>query len=132
MAINTAGTYLKYSTDGTLYNTLSPILSYPDMGSTPSKLDTTDLSALKMKTSIHGLQEVPDLTFEANYDKTVYSTIKALIGVQKLKLEFGETGADGAFTWEGTVDVYANGDGVDAVRKMTINCSAETEIVFAE
>lgn len=131
MAINTAGTYLKTSTDGVAYTILCPILDYPDMGATPSKLDTTDLSALKMKTSINGLQEAPDLTFSANYDKTIYTTIKGLVGVQKLKLEFGEDGIDGAFTWDGEVSVYATGDGADAVRKMTITCSAETEIVFA-
>ena len=54
------------------------IISYPDLGSTPSKLDTTDLSATKYKTSILGLQEAPDLVFECNYDKEAYLSISAM------------------------------------------------------
>ena len=47
------------------------------------------------------------------------------------ELEFGTAGADGIFTWNGNVSVYANGAGVDEVRKMTLTLSSETEIVFA-
>ena len=39
--------------------------------------------------------------------------------------------ADGNFTWKGEVSVFVNGAGVDEVRKMTVTCSAETEIAFA-
>lgn len=131
MAINTTSTTLKYSTDGTSYTKLCDITNYPDLGSTPSKLDTTDLSQTKYKTSILGLQESPDLTFEANYDKTAYTTIAGLEGTTYyIKLEFGEDGTYGAFTWQGQISVYANGGGVDEVRKMTIVTSAETEIDF--
>ena len=132
MAISTAITTLSYSTDsGVTYNKLVDITNYPDMGATPSKLDTTDLSASKFKTSILGLQELPDLTFEANYTKIAYDTIDSLTGTYKFKLEFGTAGADGIFTWNGQVKIYANGAGVDEVRKMTLTLSAETEIVFA-
>ena len=128
MAVSTAGTTLLYSTDGTTFTKLLDITSYPDLGSTPAKLDTTDLSALKFKTSILGLQEVPDLTFEANYDETVYSTISALTDTYDFKLEFGASGADGAFTWEGSISIFVMGGGVDEVRKMQVTLSAETEI----
>lgn len=130
MALTTAKTYLKYSTDdGVTYNELCKIINYPDMGSTPSKLDTTDLSAVKFKTSILGLQELPDLVFEANYDKDEYATIDALTDTYKFKLEFGTDGIDGAFTWDGKVQIFAVGGGVDEVRKMQIILSAQTEIV---
>lgn len=130
MALSTQVTTLNYkSTEGGVYAKLVDITSYPDLGSAPSKLDTTDLSATKFKTSILGLQEVPDLTFEANYDKTVYNTISALSGEQFFQLVFGT--ADGTFTWKGQVAVYANGGGVDEVRKMTIVLSASTPIKFA-
>lgn len=130
MAVNTAGTILKYSTDGLLFNELCPIISYPDMGSTPTKIDITDLSALKFKKSMLGLQEVPDLTFEANYDKTAYTTISALNATYTFNLEFGDAGADGIFEWEGQIQIYANGGAPDEARKMTLTCSAETEITM--
>ena len=127
MATTTANTILNYSVDGTLFNKLVDIVSYPDMGSAPSKLDSTDLSATKFKTSILGLQEVPDLTFEANYDKTAYDLISGLTDVYELQLIFND-GADGGLEWSGQVSVFINGGGVDEIRKMTVTCSAETEI----
>jgi hypothetical protein len=129
MAVSTANTILSYSSDGTTFNKLVDITNYPDLGATPSKLDTTDLTAKKFKTSILGLQEIPDLTFEANYDKDAYALIDSLTDTYTFKLEFGENGEDGTFTWDGQVSVYAVGGGVDEVRKMTVTCSAETEIV---
>lgn len=129
MAVSTANTILSYSSDGTTFNKLVDITNYPDLGATPSKLDTTDLTAKKFKTSILGLQEIPDLTFEANYDKDAYALIDSLTDTYTFKLEFGENGEDGTFTWDGQVSVYAVGAGVDEVRKMTVTCSAETEIV---
>lgn len=130
MAITTAGTTLYKSTDGVSYTKLVDILSYPDMGSAPSKLDTTDLSATTFKTSILGLQETPDLTFECNYDETAYNTINGLTASNYyFRLAFGT--ADGKFEWQGQVKVYANGGGVDEVRKMTVVLSASTPITFA-
>ena len=131
MAVSTAKTFLMYkATEGaTEYVKLLDITNYPDMGSTPNKLDTTDLSAEKFKTSILGLQELPDLTFEANYDKTVFATINALNGSYPFQLQFGEDGADGKFSWTGQIRIFAMGGGVDEVRKMQVTLSAETEIL---
>lgn len=135
MAISTAKTYLMYKgKDGTpsTFEMLCPITNYPDMGSTPSKLDTTDLSAEKFKTSILGLQEAPDLTFEANYDKTLFTKINGLSGkTYAFELQFGADGTEGKFDWDGQVVAYVTGGGVDEVRKMTIVVSAETEITPA-
>ena len=131
MALSTANTTLHYcATQGGIYNELCAITSYPDLGSTPSKLDTTDLSATVFKTSILGLQEVPDLTFEANYDEAKYNTISALTGTYWFNLKFGTDGADGIFEWSGQIRIYVNGGRVDEVRKMTIVLSASTPITF--
>lgn len=116
------------TTAGVALASLSPIVNYPDTGSAPSKLDTTDLSQPKYKTHIFGLQEAGDLTFEANYDETIMLAINALTGTYAFQLQFGSL--DGAFTWEGQVSCFANGAGVDEVRKMTITCSASTPIEF--
>ena len=131
MAISTAITTLKYkATSAGTYAKLVDIINYPDLGSSPSKLDTTDLSQPTYKTSILGLQEMPDLTFECNYDKTAFTTLKSLEGgTLWFQLMFGS--ADGAFTWTGQLSVYANGAGVDEVRKMTVTVSTATPIVFA-
>lgn len=128
MAVSTQTTTLFSGTDGVAFTKLLDITSYPDLGSAPSKLDTTDLSATKFKTSILGLQEVPDLTFEANYDKTAYTAISAMTTKRYFRLSFGS--ADGKFEWQGQIAVYANGGGVDEVRKMTVVLSAETPITF--
>lgn len=117
------------TTVGGTYSKLVDIIGYPDMGSTPSKLDTTDLSQPTYKTSILGLQELPDLTFEATYDEAVYNTISALTAMYYFQLKFGV--GDGQFNWEGQCRIFANGGGVDEVRKMTITLSASTPIVFA-
>lgn len=132
MAVNTSNTILKYSTDGTTFTKVADITSYPDLGASPSKLDTTTLTATKFKTSILGLQEIPDLTFEALYDDASYDAIVALEGDDlKFKLEFGTAGADGVFTWDGQISVFTMGGSADEVRMMTITCSAETPIVKA-
>lgn len=130
MAVNTANTILKSSTTETgTYTKLVDIKSYPDLGSTPNKLDTTDLSVTSIKTSILGLQELGDLTYECNYTKAAYDTLKALEGTTMwFQLEFGEDGVDGKFRWSGQVSVFAAGGGVDEVRGMTLTLSAETEI----
>lgn len=133
MATSTAQTFLMYkATSEATYTKLLDITNYPDMGATPSKLDATDLSAVKFKTSILGLQEIPDLTFEANYDEDDYATISALEGdLLFLELQFGTDGADGKFDWKGKVSIFAMGGGVDEVRKMQVTVSAETAITVA-
>ena len=117
------------TTAGVALAKLVDINNYPDMGSTPSKLDTTTLTEPKYKTSIFGLQEIPDLTFECNYDETKYATIAGLMGTYYFQILFGTS--DGVFSWSGGVSVFATGGGVDEVRKMTVTCSAITPIVFA-
>lgn len=131
MPLTTANTKLFYSTDnGATYTALVDILNYPDLGSTPAKIDTTDLSQTVFKTSILGLQEIPDLVFEANYDEAKFATISALNGNYKFKLEFGDAGVDGKYGWEGQVRVFVMGGGIDEVRKMQLTLSASTPITI--
>lgn len=128
-ATSTANTILKSSaTSDGVFAKLVDIISYPDLGSEPNKLDTTTLSATKFKTNILGLQEAPDLSFEALYDEDAYTTISTMNGTHFFELHFGDDGADGIFAWSGGITVFITGGGVDEVRKMTIVVSAETEI----
>lgn len=130
MAISTATTTLNYKLlEGDTFSKLVDIISYPDLGSAPSKLDSTDLTQASYKTSIFGLQETPDLTFECNYDEDAFDEVNSLTGSKYFfQLVFGTN--DGAFTWEGQIRVYANGGGVDEVRKMTVILSASTPVTF--
>lgn len=130
MATSTAGTILKYSTlPATTYAKLIDIVTYPDFGSAPSKLDTSTLTLEKFKTSILGLQEIPDLTFECNFDDTEYAKVQALEGTDLgFQIDFG---GSGTITWQGQVSIFIVGGGVDEVRKCTLTLSATTEFVFA-
>lgn len=131
MALSTAKTYLFYDSSATATPTwtkLVDIINYPDLGSTPAKIDTTDLSQDKYKTNILGLQESPDLTFEANYDETAYELIDGLTGEHDFQLHFGTAGADGLFQWTGNISIFVMGAGVDESRKMQITVSASTPI----
>lgn len=114
---------------GVAYAKLVDILNYPDLGSAPSKLDTTTLSDPKYKTNMLGLQETPDFSFECNYDETKINTIAGLTGNYGFQLVFGTT--DGQFTWNGQVQAFAVGGGVDEVRKMNVITSASSAVVFA-
>lgn len=113
---------------GSAFTSLASITGYPDLGATPNKLDATDLSALESKESIFGLQDIPDLTFECNYNEDAYSTIDSMTDEYTFLLEFNDAGEDGMFIWNGHVSIYVVGGGVDEVRKMTLVCSAESEI----
>lgn len=111
---------------GGTFTKLADIITYPDLGASPSKLDTTDLSQPKYKTNIFGLIEAPDMTFECNYDETIYQAINALTAEYFFELLFGAS--DGLFTWKGQVMAFTSGSGVDEVRKMTIVTSTSTGI----
>ncbi|HZJ99729.1 MAG TPA: hypothetical protein VFC79_06970 [Tissierellaceae bacterium] len=131
MAVATMNTILKYKLEDEFVK-LVDIKEYPDMGSEPEKIDTTTLSELRMRTSINGLQDAPDLAFMANYDKTAYELIDGLVGEQEFQLELGEDGVDGKFGWTGEVSVYLTGSGVNEVREMNISVSASTPILLVE
>lgn len=130
MPISTAKTYLFYDSDGAgTMAKLVDIIDFPDLGATPAKIDTTTLSETIHRTNILGLQDLPDLTFTANYDKTIYELILTLTGDQDFELHFGENGVDGKFSWTGQISVFVTGGGVDEARQMQITVSASTTIV---
>src|SRR6056297_1591244 len=114
MALSTAGTYLFYDATGSgTFAKLLDIINYPDMGSTPTRIDTTDLSQTEYMTNILGLQDTPDLTFEANYDATKYAEIKALTDSYDFQIHFGTDGVDGKYQWEGDIKIFIMGGGVN-------------------
>lgn len=95
----------------------------------------------KSKIGVPGIQNNDAMTFDANYDPTDYQTLKALAdGTAKhFAIYFGgtedngvvtPTGADGKFTFDGILDVYVTGGGVNEGRSMQISITPTTDFAF--
>lgn len=126
---------------GTLtYSKVCDIKSYPDLGGSPDLIDMTTLSN-KSKIGVPGIQNNDAMTFDANYNPTVYASLQALAdGTAKhWAVYFGATvsgttvtpdGSDGKFTFDGILDVFVTGGGVNEGRSMTITITPTTDIEF--
>lgn len=115
---NTSMTYLKVY-EGSAYTDLFPVKSTPDLGSAPSKLETTDLSSTR-KEYIQGLQDSDDLEFTCNYIKANYDKALKLVGkMGYFRLDYGEDGAEGQTWIKGTPYCFKTGSEADAVREFT-------------
>ena len=144
MATSTYKTFLMVgSTSGspatTTYSKLVDIISFPDMGGAPERIDVTTLSD-KMRHYVNGVQDVGDnMDFVANYDKTDYTPVKAQQRYTKTySVWFGgtessgtvtPTGSEGKFDFDAELSVYVNGGGVNDPRHMTISMALQSDIV---
>lgn len=139
MAISTYKIFLMVSEDGTKYDKLIDIKSFPDLGGAPEMLETTTLSDA-MQTYIPGIQSLDALEFEANYTKDDFAKLKAMEGTEKqYAVWFGgtgegetltPTGSDGKFKFKGQLSVYPVGSGVNEVVNMNINIAPSTPITL--
>lgn len=140
MATSSYKTFLMHSTDGTDYTKLAPIKNYPDLGGEPEMLETTTLED-GVATNIVGIQSSDSKTFTMNYDKTVYTSLKALEGSEQyFAVWFGgtlnsdgtvtPTGSEGKFEFKGTISTYATGHGVNEVREMVSSIAVAGQIAF--
>ena len=130
-AVSTIGTVLKFGTTSGSLTQLCKITSYPDLIGEPNLLETTDLEDTQ-QTFIAGVKSAENMQFEANYTSEVWETLKANEGVAGyFALEFGASGADGIFNWQGAYTLGKGGEGVDEVRKMTINIAPTTPVTKA-
>ena len=137
MAISTYKVFLMTSTDGSTYEKLTDIKSFPDLGGAPEMLETTTLSD-SMQTYIPGIQNLDALEFGANYTKEDFTKLKALEGKEQYYAVWlggtGEgstltpTGSDGKFKFKGQLAVYPVGGGVNEVVDMNINIAPSTPI----
>lgn len=139
MAISTYKIFLMVSEDGSKYDKLIDIKSFPDLGGAPEMLETTTLSDA-MQTYIPGIQSLDALEFEANYTKADFAKLKAMEGTEKqYAVWFGgtgegetltPTGSDGKFKFKGQLSVYPVGSGVNEVVNMNINIVPSTPITL--
>lgn len=131
-AVSTIKTILEVSSDGTTWDKLCPIKSYPALGGAPDQLETTDLED-ESQTFVNGVQSMDTMEFKANYTLTTYKAVKAKADTPlKYRLKMGKDGVDGVATWEGEHSVYVNDGEVNGVREMTITVSPSTKIDIAE
>ena len=137
MAINTYGTYLMHSSDGTTYSKLLDIKDYPDLISPPDNLDATTLSD-DMRVYIPGIKDNSGaLEFTANYSAADFAAIQALEGTEGyFAIWFGEKagtpdGSMGKFSFKGYPYASKVGAGVNEVSEMTVGIIPSTVITFA-
>lgn len=138
---STYKTYLMVGTGSPLsYSEVCPIKSYPDLGGAPDLIDMTTLSN-KSKIGVPGIQNNDAMTFEANYNPTVYNELLAYADgtARNWAVYFGASisgstvtpdGSDGKFTFQGLFDVFVAGGGVNEGRSMTITITPTTDIAF--
>ena len=141
MAISTYKIFLMVSEDGSKYDKLIDIKSFPDLGGAPEMLETTTLSDA-MQTYIPGIQNIDALEFASNYTLADYKRLKALEGTEHdFAVWFGgtedgntvtPTGEHGKFAFKGQLSVFPVGGGVNEVVDMTITIAPSTPISMEE
>ncbi|MBQ8578607.1 MAG: phage tail protein [Clostridia bacterium] len=142
MAISTYKVFLmKKASTGSTYEKLVDIKSFPDLGGEPEMLETTTLSD-SMQTYIAGIQSLDALSFDANYTKEDYTTLKSLEGADNdYAVWFGgsgegetltPTGEHGKFKFTGQLSAYPVGGGVNEVVNMRISIAPSTPITVDE
>ena len=134
---STYKTYLMVGSGSpTSYSKLLDIKSYPDIGGAPDLIDMTTLSN-KSKIGVPGIQNNDAMTFEANYNPTVYTSVKAYANGQAypFAVYFGASGdtpdgSDGKFTFNAMLDIYVTGGGVNEGRGMTVTLTPTSDFTF--
>lgn len=127
-AHSTINTVLKFGATSTGLTQLCKIKSYPDLGGAPDTIETTDLEDTT-QTFVAGVQSLDTMEFTANYTSEAYDAAKANERTAGyFELDFGASGADGIFTWQGEYVVYATGGEVNGVREMVIVVTPSTVI----
>ena len=137
MAISTYKVFLMVSDDGSTYEKLVDIRSFPNLGGSPEMLETTTLSD-PMQTFIPGVQNLDALEFECNYTLDDFRKLKNMQGIEKyFAVWFGgsgegstltPTGEHGKFKFKGQLVVYPVGGGVNEVVGMNVNVAPSTPI----
>ena len=140
MAISTYKTFLMKKGSESTYEKLVDIKNFPDLGGEPDKIETTTLSD-GARTYIPGIEDTDNLSFDANYTKTDFTTLKALKGTeQDLAIWFGgtesegtvtTTGSDGKFEFKGYVDCYVKGGDVNSAVEMSVVVTPSAAIAMA-
>jgi hypothetical protein len=126
-AISTYGVTLKWGDSATSLTKKIDIKDFPDLGGAPEMLETTTLSDAA-QTFILGIQSLSSMEFTANYTKEDFEDVEEDANTDLYyALEFGNSGDEGIFKWQGQHSVYVVGAGVNAVTEMKIVIAPSTK-----
>ena len=126
-AISTYGVTLKWGDSAASLTKKIDIKDFPDLGGAPEMLETTTLSDAA-QTFILGIQSLSAMEFTANYTKEDFEAVEADANTEMCySLEFGDSGDEGVFEWQGQHSVYVVGAGVNAVTEMKIVVAPSTK-----
>jgi hypothetical protein len=126
-AISTYGITLKWGTSAGAVEKKIDIKDFPDLGGAPEMLETTTLSDAA-QTFILGIQSLSSMEFTANYTKADFEAVEEDANTDLYyALEFGTSGSEGVFEWQGQHSVYVVGAGVNAVTEMRIVIAPSTK-----
>lgn len=130
-AYSTVGTILEISEDGTTWEKMCPIQSFPALGGAPEQIEVTDLED-ETQTFVPGVQSMEAMEFTANYTYESYEAVKAKENkVLNYRIKLGKGGTAGVATWQGQHSVFVNEGEVNGAIAMTISVSPSTKITVA-
>lgn len=130
-AYSTIGTILEISEDGTTWEKMCPIQSFPALGGAPEQIEVTDLED-ETQTFVPGVQSMEAMEFTANYTYESFEAVKAKENkVLNYRIKLGKEGKAGVATWQGQHSVFVNEGEVNGAIAMTISVSPSTKITVA-
>ena len=129
------GAKLEYSaTQSGTYKQIYGMLNIPDIGSTPNRIDTTDLDNLEFETSIMGLKPALELDFEFNMeDPAVEANIKVASDMEDANTDyyFKLTYPNGiVVAFDSKVRTTLQGGASQDLQKFTMHLSPNSEPVI--
>lgn len=136
MELLTKDTHLDFSEDGSTWNELYGMESFPDMGAAPPKVKVTNMRD-KNERYIDGIPDISELKFGFFYNKEAaaesgtmirrtFSKLKSLSGKQ---LYWRLVYPDGSYySWEGKPSVYMNGGNTGEAIKYTLSTTLESDL----
>ena len=125
---STINTVLKIGATAAALTKVTPIKTYPQIYGQSEFLETTDMEDT-MQTFVLGVQNVEQMQFTMNYDKTALETLQGNSNTDMFyQLEFGNAGADGIFSWKGQHSIFVNDGAVNGIREMTLTVAPSTAI----
>lgn len=129
---STINTVLKVGATAAAIAKISPIKTYPTLFGQPEQLETTDMEDTQ-QTFVPGVKSISEMAFTANYDVSWLNAYKALEGTEQVfQLEFGESHADGVFSWKGYLSVSVNDGSVNAIRELTLTINPTSDVEIGE
>lgn len=133
MEKTTINTFLLHcDTEDGEFKKVVDITSYPDIFTSPEKLDISDMSS-KQKKYTPGMVDLPDYEFGFIYDKAAYDAVKALEGkVGYYQLRFGAEGEFGAWGWKGDIFATPTAGSVGSAREAKLICYPADEVAPVE